>query len=67
MKRRSKALKSKRENPPLNGGGNPKRPTRIVESAQITNRKLRKRNTEIVTNPTTLPLISAVGPISKYR
>jgi len=54
MKIRSKALKSKRGNPPLKGGGNPERPTRIVESARTTKRKRRKKRPEIVTSQTIL-------------
>jgi len=54
MKSRSKALKSKRGNPLLKGGGNPERPTRIVESARTTKRKRRKQHPEIVTSQTIL-------------
>jgi hypothetical protein len=61
MKSRSKALKSKPGNPPLKGGGNPERPTRIVESARTTNRKRRKQHPEIVTGQTILRPISVAA------
>ena len=67
MKNRSKALKSKRGNPPLKGGGNPERPTRIVESARTTNRKRRKQHPEIVTSQTNLPPIRAAAYVRTAR
>ena len=68
MKNRSKALKSKRENPPLKGGGNPERPTRIVESARTTNRKRRKQHPEIVTtSQTNLTPIRAAAYVRTAR
>jgi hypothetical protein len=67
MKNRSKALKSKRGNPPLKGGGNPERPTRIVESARTTNRKRRKQHPEIVTSQTILPPIRAAAYVRTAR
>jgi len=67
MKNRSKALKSKRGNPPLKGGGNPERPTRIVESARTTNRKRRKQHPEIVTSQTILPPIRVAAYVRTAR
>jgi hypothetical protein len=67
MKNRSKALKSKRGNPPLKGGGNPERPTRIVESARTTNRKRRKQQPEIVTSQTILPPIRVAAYVRTAR
>jgi len=67
MKNRSKALKSKRGNPPLKGGGNPERPTRIVESGRTTNRKRRKQHPEIVTSQTNLPPIRAAAYMRTAR
>src|ERR1035441_5425436 len=67
MKNRSKALKSKRGNPPLKGGGNPERPTRIVEAAPTTNRKRRKQHPEIVTSQTILPPIRAAAYVRTAR
>jgi len=67
MKNRSKALKSKRGNPPLKGGGNPERPTRIVESARTTNRKRRKQHPEIVTSQTILPPIRVAAYMRTAR
>jgi hypothetical protein len=67
MKNRSKALKSKRGNPPVKGGGNPERPTRIVESARTTNRKRRKQHPEIVTSQTILPPIRAAAYVRTAR
>ncbi len=67
MKNRSKALKSKRGNPPLKGGGNPERPTRIVESARTTNRKRRKQHPEIVTSQTNLTPIRVAAYVRTAR
>ena len=67
MKNRSKALKSKRGNPPLKGGGNPERPTRIVSAAPTTNRKRRKQYPEIVTSQTILPPIRAAAYMRTAR
>ncbi len=67
MKNRSKALKSKRGNPPLKGGGNPERPTRIVESGRTTNRKRRKQHPEIVTSQTILPPIRVAAYVRTAR
>jgi len=67
MKNRSKALKSKRGNPPLKGGGNPERPTRIVESARTTNRKRRKQHPEIVTSQPILPPIRVAAYVRTAR
>ena len=67
MKNRSKALKSKRGNPPLKGGGNPERPTRIVESARTTNLKRRKQHPEIVTGQTILPPIRVAAYVRTAR
>ena len=67
MKNRSKALKSKRGNPPLKGGENPERPRRIVESARTTNRKRRKQHPEIVTSQTILPPIRVAAYVRTAR
>jgi len=67
MKNRSKALKSKRGIPPLKGGGNPERPTRIVESARTTNRERRKQHPEIVTSQTILPPIRVAAYVRTAR
>jgi hypothetical protein len=67
MKNRSKELKSKRGKPPLKGGGNPERPTRIVESGRTTNRKRRKQHPEIVTSQTILPPIRAAAYMRTAR
>jgi hypothetical protein len=67
MKSRSKALKSKRGNPPLKGGGNPERPTKIVETAPTTNRERRKQHPEIVTGQTILPPIRVAAYVRTAR
>jgi hypothetical protein len=67
MKNRSKALKSKRGNPPLKGGGNPEWPTRIVESAPTINRERRKQHPEIVTGQTILPPIRVAAYVRTAR
>ena len=67
MKNRSKALKSKRGNPPLKGGGNPERPTRIVEAARTTHRKRRKQHPEIVTSQIILPPIRVAAYVRTAR
>ena len=67
MKNRSKELKSKRGKPPLKGGGNPERPTRIVEAGRTTNRKRRKQHPEIVTSQTILPPIRAAAYMRTAR